>query len=93
MENILAILTDKEQAIVGSIRFTGIPAYWASLTGKVGIHFDRHGASKQGFVRNEAMQFSKSPLRSMLIRSSLLFTRLPVIRESNKSEAYEQITR
>src|SRR5205823_1489523 len=73
---ILTVLTHKQESLVRAILLTGIPASGASLTGKVGIHFDRHTVVQGGFVSDIAVQFGKSPRRSMTVRPSLRAARL-----------------
>src|SRR6266699_3484133 len=72
MEAEVTILTDKEQTSMRAIGLTDIAALWTSLTRKVGIHFHSHTSCERGFVGNDAMQFSKSPARSMAISPTLL---------------------
>src|SRR5579859_6600832 len=67
----MTTLTDKEQALVRTIIFARIAALRARLTGKMRVYFDAHGASTGRFVGNHALQFSKGPLRSMLVRTAL----------------------
>ncbi len=68
----MTTLTDEEQALVGAIVLTGMPAPGARLAAEVGIDFHRHTACKYGLVGKVAMQFGKGPFGGMSVRSSLL---------------------
>src|SRR3982075_1187576 len=71
MERILAILTDKQQAFVGTVLFAGVAAPGTSLAGVVGIHFDRHRPRQRGFIGNDTVQFRKGPRSVTPIRTTL----------------------
>jgi hypothetical protein len=62
--------------MIRPIRPTRIATQGTGLAGMVGIHFDRHSACEQRFVSNVAEQFSKGPLRGMLVCPPLLLARL-----------------
>src|SRR5436305_1360040 len=72
METVLTVLTDKEQALVGTVRSTGMPTPGAGLTAVVGIDLDRHALMHQGFVGEHAVQLGKGPLGVDRIGFSLL---------------------
>src|SRR6266571_9089278 len=76
MEGILTVLTDKQQAVMRSIPFVGVPTDGAGLTRIVGIHFDRHTLLQEGFISDHALQLGKGPLRMNGIGLSLLLARL-----------------
>src|SRR5712691_11942821 len=75
MESVMATLADKDQSFVRTVRCVGISTHRACLTAKVGVHFHGHRACKCSFVSNVAMQFSKGPLRGMLVGPALLLAR------------------
>src|SRR6266516_2054728 len=77
MEGIAAMLTDEEQALVGTVKRRGMPAPWAGLTAVVGIDLDGHTLMQEGFIGDHGVQFSKRPfgigrIRLSLLRGSLL---------------------
>src|SRR4051812_45889916 len=72
MKGIMTTLTDKREPFVRTVLLARIATDRASLTGKMGIHFDDQGASKRGFVGKDAVKLSKSPTRRMTVRPSLL---------------------
>ena len=57
----MAILTDKEQALVGTVGITGMPTHGASFTCVVRIDLDRHRLVHKGFIGNHGLQFRKGP--------------------------------
>ena len=67
----MTTLTDKEQTLVRAIALPGITTFGTGLTGIMCIHFDAHGASASRFVGDHALQFSKGPLGSMVVRTAL----------------------
>ena len=68
----LAVLTDKEQAVLGAIRAAGMATAWAGLTGVVGIHPDTHEALQRGFIGDQLAEFGKRPPGGMPVRAPLL---------------------
>ena len=68
----MTTLTHEEQALVRPILRAGKTATRASLAGVVRIDFHGHALCQQGFVGDIAMQFSESPLGSMVVCSPLL---------------------
>ena len=66
------VLTHKEQAVLGPVGLARVPTHGACLAGVVGIDFDRHAPRQCSFVSKVAVQFSKSPLGSMMVCPSLL---------------------
>ena len=58
----MAILTDKEQTLVRTIGFAGMPAQRTSLTRIMSIDFDRHTLMQESFVSNIGVQFGITPL-------------------------------
>ena len=68
-------LADKEQSLLGPIRFGRVPAVRARLAGVVGIDLDTERASQHGFVVQEGMQFGKRPLGGVSVRPALLLRR------------------
>src|SRR2546421_3355095 len=57
----MAVLTDKQEAMIGSIGLTGIATHGTGLTAVVGIHLESHRTHKCGFIGNHAMQLGKGP--------------------------------
>ena len=82
MERVTTILTHKEQALFRTIVFRRMPTHGASLTGKVGVHFDRHTLMQKGFIGKHTMQLCKRPLRlagvglTLLVRCTFAFASL-----------------
>ena len=76
----MTYLTDKEQALTGSILFRSMTARGTSLTGVVSINFDGHAPSQQGFVGKQTLQFSKGPRGGMAVGPSLLLARFVAMR-------------
>src|SRR5438128_8352621 len=62
MEDIMAVLTHEEQAVLRAVRFAGMPTDGACLTAVVGINLDGHRLVQECFIGNHTMQFSKGPL-------------------------------
>ena len=58
----MAVLTHEEQAVLGAVRFAGMPTHRAGFARRVGIDFDRHALVQEGFVGDHAVQFGKGPL-------------------------------
>ena len=59
----MALLTDKQEALAGTVRWLGMPTNGACLRGVMGVYLDRHALVAHGFVSNHRMQLSKRPLR------------------------------
>ena len=76
MEGILTDLADKQEALVGAVVISGMPAYRAGEATVVGIHLDRHTPDTQGLVSDHAVQFGKGPFGVGGIGLPLLLTRL-----------------
>src|SRR5260370_37771684 len=76
MEAVMAVLTDKKQALVRPIALAGMTTHRASLGGIMGIHLDGHTLVQEGFVSNGSMQLSKTPTGLSRIGTTLLLTRL-----------------
>src|ERR1700693_25690 len=76
MESRVAILTDKEQAVLRTVGITGMPTARTSLTGIMGINSDRHTSLQQSFVGNHALQFGKTPFGVGGVGFPLLLRRL-----------------
>src|SRR6266446_878593 len=72
MEGIMAVLADKEQPTLGSVRFGGMPTHGTCLTAVVGIDFDGHRRVQECLVGDHAVQFSKGPLRVHTVTLTLL---------------------
>ena len=72
----MAILTDKEQPLLGAIGRAGIATARACLTGVVGVHFHTERAREDGLIVQEAVQLGKRPCGSVAIGPALLFARL-----------------
>ena len=71
MKGVMTTLTDKEQTLVRAIALGGVTTLGTGLTGIVCIDFDAHGASASRFIGNHALQFSKGPRGSMVVRTAL----------------------
>src|SRR5437764_2183515 len=72
MQTVMAMLTDKEQSVVGPIHGACVPTLGASLTRAIGIHFDSHAACKHSLVGDVAVQLGKGPRGDMPICLALL---------------------
>ncbi len=75
MEGIMAVLTDEQQALVGSIAITGISAHRAGFARVMCVYLDCHRTMQKPFVGNHALQFSKRPLGGGGIGTPLLLRR------------------
>ena len=58
----MAVLTHEEQAVLGAVRFAGMPTHRAGFARIVRIYLDRHALMQEGFVGDHAVQFGKGPL-------------------------------
>src|SRR5262245_38455308 len=76
MERVMTLATDKEQASLRAVGFTGKATARAQLAGIVGIHFDAEARRKPCLVVQKGMQLSKGPFGGMMVRLALLFARL-----------------
>ena len=76
MESIVAVLADKQQALVGTIGITGMSTHRASLARGVGIDPNDHRIVQERFIGNHALQLGKAPLGVGSVRSTLLPTGL-----------------
>src|SRR5947209_2616026 len=75
MERIMAILTNKQETLVGTIGLAGMPTHRTGLTRVVGIDFDSHTFMQEGFVGNVRVQLSETPTRLSCIGFTLFLTR------------------
>lgn len=71
MEGVMALLTDKEQALIGTVRLAGMPTQGTGLTRILGVYLDRHRTVQEGLVGNHALQFGKAPCGECCICVSL----------------------
>lgn len=58
----MALLTEKEQSLVGAVGSAGMTTHWAGEATVVGIDLNCHTALPEGFVANHALKLSKTPL-------------------------------
>src|SRR2546421_9904511 len=61
MQVILAVLTDKQESLVRTVRLRGVPTTGTHLRCVGGIHLDGHRAVTSGFVADHSVQFPKGP--------------------------------
>src|SRR5437879_10116847 len=76
MERVLTILTEKEQALVRTILFAGMPTFGAGLRGRVGIHLDSHTSMQERFISDHTVQLCKGPFGKGTIGFALFGTGL-----------------
>jgi hypothetical protein len=76
MEGVMALLTDKEQALIGTVRLAGMPTHGTRLTRIMGVYLDRHRTLQEGLVGNHALQFGKAPFGVRRIGLALRACRL-----------------
>jgi hypothetical protein len=76
MKALLAILTDEEQPVVGTVLRAGLPTLGTSLAAVVRIDLHGHTLMQQGFIGDHTLQFGKAPLGVGRIGFSLLLARL-----------------
>ena len=75
----MAVLTDKEQTLVGTVSGRGMSTHRAGLRGVMRVYIDRHTALQQGFIRDHTLQFGKRPFGRGSIRLPLFPARLPTM--------------
>src|SRR6266446_6401853 len=96
MEGIMAVLTHEQQAVLGAVRFAGMPTHRAGFARRVGIDLDRHALMQEGFVGDHAVQFGKGPLGIGGIGLPLLpgngFGPLPVLRYAPSGSSLGALT-
>jgi hypothetical protein len=68
----MAILTDKQQALVGAISRTGMPTLGTCLATIVGIDLNSYTLMQEGLISDHAVQLGKAPLGISSIGFSLL---------------------
>ena len=71
----MAVLTDKEQPLVGAIGIRGVSTSGASLACIVGIHLDSHRTVQESLRGDHGLQLSKRPLGVSRVRFALLLRR------------------
>src|SRR5215471_15753520 len=76
MEGKMATLAHKGETFLWAVRRRGIAAPGTRLAGQVGVHLDRHAAREKRLVREEAVQFGKSPRGGMVVGFALLLRSL-----------------
>jgi hypothetical protein len=75
----MALLADKEQPLLRTVRLSRIPAPGAHLAGIVRIHLDTQASGQPCLVLQEGLQFCKGTLGGMPVDSALLLARLLTI--------------
>jgi hypothetical protein len=68
MRRVVALLTHKEQPMVGPVGAVRPPTPRTRLTGVVGVQFDAQAPSQGGLVGEQALEFSEGPFAGMPIR-------------------------
>ncbi len=68
----MTVLTEKEQAFVGSIGITGMSTHGACLAGIVRVYLDCHRTMQESLVGDHALQLGKGPLGIGRIDTPLL---------------------
>ena len=72
----LALLADKEQAVLWAVRAAGMATAGAALAGVVSIHPDAHPAHQDRFIGEQLAQFGKRPLGGVPIGAPLFLAGL-----------------